>query len=182
MTNKNNNLQGAKTILVLLAIASLFIVACKKSGTVAPSPASAAAAAAAAQTQLLTGKWTDGKEEQKVYDSTKKLVVDTVFDTGNNYHYDQYTSNGMYYYVDNEFGLDTQAMYKYKVANNSVTLTDLTDAAHTLTNIVQLTSQNLEMEYIFPTSGSSSVQVQMFHLDTTMTYTVNFTKYYTKMN
>jgi len=181
MTNKNN-LQGAKTMFVLLAIASLFIVACKKSGTVAPSPASAAAAAAAAQTQLLTGKWTDGKEEQKVYDSTKKLVVDTVFNTGNNYHYDQYTSNGTYYYVDNEFALDTQATYKYKVANNAVTYTDLNDAAHTLANIVQLTSQNLELEYDFPTSGSSSVQVQMFHLDTTMTYTVNFTKYYTKAN
>jgi len=179
---KHNTLQSAKTMLVLLAIASLFIVACSKSGSTTPTPASAAAAAAAAQTKLLTGKWEDGKEEQKVYDSTKKLVVDTVFDTGNNYHYDQYNSNGTFYNVANEFGLDTQATYKYKVANNAITYTDLTDAGYTLANIAQLTSTNLELQYNFTTSGSSSVQVQMFHLDSTMTYTVNFYKYYTKTN
>jgi hypothetical protein len=181
---KKTNQQGAKILLFLLAIASVFVVACKKSSvkplTAAQQAAAADSAASAAQTTALIGQWTDGKEEQIVYDSTHAVIKDTVFNTGNNYHYDQYNSNGTYYYVDNEFALDTQAMYKFKVSNNAITYTNPTDSAYTYASIVQLTSTNLETEYIFNTKGSASVQVQMFHLDSTKTYTVNFFKYFTK--
>lgn len=176
--------QNAKTLFVLLAMASVFIAACKKS-TVTPLTAAQQAAAAAsqqdaAQTTALVGQWTDGKEEQIVYDSTKTVVKDTVFNTGNNYHYDQYNSNGTFYYVANEFGLDTQARYNFKVVNNTIKYTDLADSGYTQANIVALTATSLETEYIFNTKGSASVQVQMFHLDSTKTYTVNFFKYFTK--
>jgi len=182
---KHYKFKGAK-MLILLAVASMFIVACSKKDTVKPTAAqaaaSAAAAQAAAQTTLITGKWEDGKEEQIVYDSTKKVVADTVFDTGNNFRYAQYTSDSTYYNVATQFAVDTQATYHYKIANNAVTYTDLTDAGYTMANLVQLTAQDLEIEYIFTTSGASSVQVQMFNLDPTMTYTVNYFRYYTRIN
>ena len=171
---KSITLNVAKKLLPLLAVALMFIVSCSKSGSVKPITQTAASP--------VVGKWEDGKEEQKVYDSTNTVVADTVFDTGNNYRYEQYTSSGNYYSVATEFGLDTQQVYKYKITSKNISLMDINDANYTESNIVQLAGNNLEIEYTFATSGASSVQVQMFNLDPTKSYTVNFFKYYTKLN
>ena len=155
-------------LLIIISIVTVY--SCKKSSINPPKTAAS-----------IVGKWLYSKEEEKVYDPSGKLVVDTLFETGLINSYQLYNTNGNIYNVSVQNNVaDTLSVFTYKLNNNTLTTTYTNSSGYEIGSILQLNAQTLEIEYRFSTYGDESAQVQLFHLDPSLTYQVQLYEYNTR--